>query len=67
LKPVNSYVETKLLSGKYRYEGRYGTLHFCIHSVKKKSHKELREYLSSCSLNFLIKNEGYIIEIKGDR
>lgn len=55
--------ERQLPNLKFRYEGKYDTINFCIDSNSKKSKEEIISFLNSCSIEFLINNEGYIISL----
>lgn len=62
--PSRSFFERQLPNSKYRYEGRFHTIHYCIDSETRKTEDQIEEFLDSCSVDFLIDNEKYIIRIK---
>jgi len=57
------FFEHQLANGKYRYEGIFHTVKYCIDSKTKKSKEQIEYYLNNCSIDFLVNNEGYIINL----
>jgi len=57
------YFEHQLENGRFRYEGNFHTVKYCIDSKIKKSKEQIENYLNNCSIDFLVNNEGYIISI----
>jgi hypothetical protein len=62
--PTYKFFERKLPNGKYRYEGYKHTINYCIDSVNKKTEEEINDFLDNCSVDYLVNNEGYVIDIE---
>jgi hypothetical protein len=61
--PVNKFFERQLPNGKYRYEGYFHTVKYCIDSAIRKTKYQIDDFLESCSIDFLVNNESYIITL----
>jgi hypothetical protein len=56
--------ERQLPNGKYRYEGYKHSIHYCIDATTKKTEDEINIFLDNSTIDFLIDNEKYIINLK---
>ncbi|UII56693.1 hypothetical protein LS684_04305 [Cytobacillus spongiae] len=63
-RPADRFFERQLPNGSYRYEGYHNTIKYCIDSKAKKSKDEIKDFLDSCSIDYLIDKEGYIINLR---
>ncbi len=55
--------ERQLGNGKYRYEGCYNHLSYCIDSIEKQTQDNIFDFLDDKSIDFLISMEGYVISL----
>lgn len=60
---IYSFSERQLLNNKYRYEGIFYGVRYAIDSVVKKSKSDIENFLESVSIDFLVNNEGYVIDL----
>lgn len=61
--PRDSFYDRRLPNNKYRYEGYRSGIKFCIDSITERNKEQIYKYLDSCDINYLIDNEGYIINL----
>ena len=63
--PKYSFYERRLPNGEYRYEGytTYG-IYYCIDTPTRRTEEEINNWLDSRSVDYLIDNERYIINLK---
>jgi hypothetical protein len=61
---MTHFYSRKLGNGKFRHEGNYHSISFAIDSITEKSEEQIESFLDSCSVKYLVNNEGYIIDIE---
>jgi len=62
----NTFFTQNLPNAKYRYSGQYNLISFTVDSNTQKTEQEIYNYLDSCSIDFLLEYEGYIIPLQED-